>query len=119
MTELAKTPKPPYYAVIFTSIRTDVDQGYAQTADAMVELGSKQPGFLGIESTRGDDGLGITVSYWRTLDDIRKWKQVGDHLAAQAAGRGKWYRAYVTRVAKVEYDYEFRRAPLHVETRPG
>ncbi len=109
MSQLAKTPTPPYYAVIFTSLRMDGDDGYAQTAEAMAELGSRQPGFLGLESARGADGLGITVSYWSSLEAIRAWKQVGDHLAAQRGGREKWYRAYTTRVAKVEYDYSFER----------
>jgi len=61
---IAKTPEPPYYAVIFTSLRTEGDRGYGHMADRMVELASQQPGFLGVETTRGADGFGITVSYW-------------------------------------------------------
>jgi heme-degrading monooxygenase HmoA len=100
----AKTPKPPYYAVIFTSHRAD-DEGYAETSARMQELGQQQPGFLGIESVRGDDGVGITVSYWRDLESIRAWKANEEHLVAQARGKREWYSDYVTRVCKVEYDY--------------
>ncbi|MBL8839957.1 MAG: antibiotic biosynthesis monooxygenase [Planctomycetes bacterium] len=103
----AATPPPPYWAVIFTSLRTPGDDGYAQTAAAMVELGARQPGFLGIESARGDDGLGITVSYWESLEAIAAWKAVGDHLAAQRAGRSRWYRAFTTRIARVERETVF------------
>jgi heme-degrading monooxygenase HmoA len=104
---IATTPPPPYYAVIFTSVRTAGDHGYAQTADEMVRMGSQQPGFLGIESARGEDGLGITVSYWESLEAIRGWKRVADHVMAQRLGRERWYAAYTTRVARVEYDYDF------------
>ena len=103
---IASTPEPPYYAVIFTSVRTDVEEGYGQTAEHMMRLAAERPGFLGVESARSD-GLGITVSYWASLEAIRAWKQVGEHLAAQRAGREKWYRAYTTRVCKVEYDYSY------------
>jgi heme-degrading monooxygenase HmoA len=100
---IAKTPEPPYYAVIFTSIRTKVDEGYALTADRMVEMAAQQPGFLGVESARNE--IGITVSYWASLEDIRAWKQVGEHKTAQEAGRQRWYSAYKTRICKVERDY--------------
>ena len=102
---LAATPEPPYWAVIFTSLRTDVDEGYDAMAQAMVELAAKQPGFLGVESAR--DGLGITVSYWADLDSIAAWKADLKHQAAQAAGRERWYSAYKTRIARVERDYGF------------
>jgi len=108
MSEVATTPEPPYFAVIFTSIRAaDDDAGYAAMADAMVELGSKQPGFLGIESARGEDRLGITVSYWRSLEDIARWKNVAQHLVAQRLGREKWYRSFALRVARVESERTF------------
>lgn len=103
MTTLANTPAPPYYAVIFTSLRTGVEDGYDQTAGRMMELAAQQPGFLGVESVR--DGLGITVSYWNDLDSIRRWKANAEHLAAQKAGREKWYSSFKTRIAKVERDY--------------
>ena len=106
--ELAQTPEPPYIAVIFTNLRTESDdEGYGQTAEEMVALGSKQDGFLGIESTRDNNGYGITVSYWRNEDAIKKWKAVADHQTAQKAGRKKWYRAYITRIATVTRDYGF------------
>ena len=95
------------YAVIFTSLRTEGDHGYAQTSDAMVALASQQEGYLGVESARGADGLGITVSYWRDLESIRRWKAHADHLAAQRAGRERWYRAYRVRVCRVEREYGF------------
>lgn len=102
---IANTPKPPYYAVIFTSSRTDVDNGYGVMADRMVELGSQMKGFLGIESARNE--IGITVSYWETLEDIRNWKQNAEHQIAQQTGRKEWYKAYKTRICKVERDYGF------------
>jgi len=102
---IASTPPPPYYAVIFTSLRTDVEDGYEDMAVKMVELAMQQPGYLGHESAR--DGLGITVSYWRTLEDIRNWKQHSEHLIAQQTGRSKWYAAYKTRICLVERDYGF------------
>lgn len=105
MSEIARTPQPPYYAVIFTSERTDGDNGYAEMADEMVKLASVQPGFLGVESAR--EGLGITVSYWESLESIRQWKQNERHLVAQSQGRSDWYQAYKTRICKVERDYGF------------
>jgi heme-degrading monooxygenase HmoA len=106
---IAKTPPPPYYAVVFTSRRMEGDDGYGQTADEMVRLASAQPGFLGIESARDADGLGITVSYWRSEADIAHWKRNADHLTAQRSGRERWYRAYEVRVCKVERVYGFER----------
>jgi len=113
MSQLAKTPRPPYFVVIFTSLRDESpgtkDDGYAATADRMVELVQKQPGFLGFESARGADGLGTTISYWRSLEDVARWKNVAEHLAAQRLGREKWYRAFTLRVARVEDDWSFER----------
>jgi heme-degrading monooxygenase HmoA len=102
---IAKTPAPPYYAVIFTSLRTDVDEGYSHTADRMVDLAAGQPGFLGVESARS--GLGITVSYWESLEAIRDWKRNSEHLLAQQTGREQWYSAYHTRICRVERAYSF------------
>jgi len=107
MSGIAKTPEPPYYAVIFTSERTEGDDGYADMADEMVQLASAQPGFLGVESAR--EGVGITVSYWESLDAIKYWKQNERHLFAQRRGISDWYLRYKTRVCKVERDYEFER----------
>ncbi|MCF8253040.1 MAG: antibiotic biosynthesis monooxygenase [Bacteroidia bacterium] len=104
---IAATPEPPYYAVIFSSVRTKINDSYSETAQKMEELAKKQPGFLGIESAR--DGLGITVSYWRDLESIRNWKMQLDHEKAQEMGRDIWYQSYKTRIAKVERDYGFER----------
>jgi heme-degrading monooxygenase HmoA len=101
----AITPEPPYYAVIFTSTRTGVDEGYQEVAARMVELASRQPGFLGVESSRGADGLGITVSYWASLDAIAAWKAQGEHRIAQGNGHRKWYEHFETRIARVERAY--------------
>ena len=101
----ARTPEPPYYAVIFTSTRTAVDDGYGAMADRMVELASQQPGFLGVESTRGVDGLGITVSYWTSLEAIAAWKANAEHRIAQITGHQKWDEHYETRIARVERAY--------------
>ncbi|WP_421260311.1 antibiotic biosynthesis monooxygenase family protein [Aeromonas sp. 600774] len=100
---IANTPEPPYYAVIFTSLRTDKDAGYGAMAERMVELAQRQSGFLGMESAR--DGVGITVSYWRDLESIRNWKAELEHKEAQRLGREKWYSAFKTRIARVERDY--------------
>jgi len=89
VTLIANTPKPPYYAVIFTSQRTEGDKGYTQMADKMLDLAARQPGFLGIESARED--VGITVSYWSSLDSIKKWKANIEHQTAQKLGHKKWY----------------------------
>ncbi len=102
---LAVTPVPPYYAVIFTSTRTDIDEGYGAMADRMVELARGQPGFLGVESARGADGLGITVSYWSSLEAIAAWKAHGEHRVAQSSGHRKWYRQFATRIARVDRAY--------------
>lgn len=102
---IANTPAPPYYAVIFTSLRTAVEEGYKDTAMLMVELAHAQPGFLGVESAR--EGVGITVSYWASLEAIRNWKQQADHLIAQEMGKEKWYAHYKTRICLVERDYGF------------
>ncbi|MBL8644781.1 MAG: antibiotic biosynthesis monooxygenase [Rhodospirillaceae bacterium] len=104
---IAATPQPPYYAVIFTSLRTPGDDGYGAMADRMVEIAQTMPGFLGVESAR--EGLGITVCYWQTLESIAAWKAEAEHEAAQKLGREKWYAAYHTRIARVERDYGFER----------
>jgi heme-degrading monooxygenase HmoA len=109
---IANTPSPPYYAVIFTSLRTSVDQGYEQAAQRMVELARDQPGFLGVESARGEDGLGITVSYWSSEEAILAWKQHAEHSATRERGRSTWYETFHTRVCKVERAYAFERQPV-------
>jgi heme-degrading monooxygenase HmoA len=105
MSEFAKTPEPPYYAVIFTSTRTAVDDGYGAVADRMVALAAQQPGYLGVESVRGSDGLGITLSYWESLEAIAAWKAQGEHRAAQSKGHQQWYEHFEVRIARVEHAY--------------
>ncbi len=107
MDEIAKTPRPPYYAVVFTSQRTETDDGYADTAQKMLVLASQQNGFLGVESAREKNGLGITVSYWQDLEAIKAWKNQIDHRQAQRLGKEKWYKSYRIRIAKVEREYGF------------
>lgn len=103
---LTATFPTPYYAVIFTSLRADDDgHAYEQAAQRMVELAIEQPGFLGVESARGSDGLGITVSYWTDEAAIVAWKNHAEHREARQQGREGWYRGFTTRVAKVERDY--------------
>jgi heme-degrading monooxygenase HmoA len=101
---IANTPNPPYYAVIFTSLRSEKTDGYADMAERMTELAKEQDGFLGVESAREETG--ITVSYWRDLDSIRKWKMNAEHRVAQEKGRSDWYSHYKTRICLVERDYE-------------
>jgi len=103
--EFANTPEPPYYAVIFSSLRSDGDNGYGRMAERMIELASQQPGFLGVESARNADGFGITVSYWSTLEAISDWKANAEHLAAQDLGKRLWYSHFELRIAKIERAY--------------
>ena len=105
MSDYAATPEPPYYAVIFTSTRTEGDWGYGETAALLEELAREVPGFLGMESARGADGFGITVCYWATEAAIEEWKCHIDHQAAQARGRREWYSHYQIRVAEVTRSY--------------
>jgi heme-degrading monooxygenase HmoA len=102
---IADTPKPPYYAVIFTSEVNDALDGYEDMGQRMVELAEEQEGYLGIESARQE--IGITVSYWKDLDSIRKWKMNAEHRIAQEKGKTQWYRNYKTRICLVERDYQF------------
>ena len=95
----------PYYAVIFTSLRTEGDNGYEAMAEEMEQLAQQQPGYLGIESARNE--LGITISYWASLEAIKNWKANLDHLQAQKKGRTTWYSQYKVRICKVEREYEF------------
>jgi heme-degrading monooxygenase HmoA len=100
---IARTPEPPYTAVIFTSLRTPGDHGYARMSERMVELAAQQPGFLGVESAR--DGVGITVSYWSDDDAAAAWKRVHEHVVAQERGKSVWYEDYEVRVATVTRAY--------------
>ena len=102
---IANTPQSPYYAVIFTSLKSENDDGYNEMAVKMEVLAKQQSGFLGIESAREE--LGITVSYWESLEAIQKWKANLDHIEAQQKGKTDWYKHYRVRIAKVERDYGF------------
>lgn len=102
---IAKTPQPPYYAVIFTSIKANNDLEYGVMSDKMVALAKLQKGFLGIESVRNN--LGITVSYWDSLEAIKNWKINAEHTEARNKGREIWYKHFKVRISKVERDYEF------------
>ena len=105
-----KAPPAPYYAVIFSSTLADDAEGYGAMAARMVELARAQEGFIDVESaSRTSEGFGITVSYWRDLESIRKWKNVSEHAAAQRMGRDAFYRSYRLRVARIERDYGFDR----------
>ena len=106
---MSTTHKAPYYAVIFSSTLANAE-GYSTMADRMVELAKAQDGFLGVESaSRTSEGFGITVSYWRDLESIKKWKAQSEHAAAQKMGRDAFYRSYRLRVARVEREYGFER----------
>jgi len=117
MSQLAVTPTPPYYVVIFTSVRTEGDWGYGETAARLEELAREVTGYLGIESARDADGFGITVSYWSSEEAIAEWKAHVDHQAAQARGRREWYSHYQIRVARVERAYSGPERKVSV-TRP-
>lgn len=102
---IAATPEPPYLAVIFSSQRTDGDQGYVAMAERMVELAWEQPGFLGVESARDAEGFGITVSYWEDEAAVAAWKAQADHAVAQRLGWDRWYADFQLRVCRVERQY--------------
>jgi len=104
MQAIAKTPAPPYYAVIFSSVRTDEDNGYYEAANRMVELAASQPGFLGFESVRQE--IGISVSYWASLEAIQAWKENAEHREAQQRAKD-WYGSFRVRVCRVEKEYGF------------
>jgi heme-degrading monooxygenase HmoA len=107
---IVKTLKPPYYAVIFSTIVEDSIEGYIETADRMESLARKQKGFLGVESARSE--VGITVSYWQTEEDIIAWKNNVEHTEARDLGREKWYKQYQLRICKVEREYGFKKFSL-------
>ncbi|MET7732072.1 antibiotic biosynthesis monooxygenase [Streptomyces sp. NPDC005402] len=105
----ASLPDPPYYAVVFTAVRTDGDNGYAETDERLFALAADQPGFLGVDAARGANGLGITVSYWRDEASIAAWRNHAEHTLARAYGREHWYASFSLHVAKVERAYGFTR----------
>ena len=105
LTSFANLPSPPYFSVIFSSRRTAGDNGYATTADRMLELAAQQRGFLGAESARSNDGFGITVSYWESMEATTSWRTDAEHRLAQGRGKTLWYEHYEVRIAKVERAY--------------
>lgn len=105
----ATTPKPPYWAVIFTNQRNDIDAGYADMGERMMALAPEQAGFLGVDSVRGLDGFGITVSYWQSQEAIAAWKANAEHQLAQREGFARWYSGFELRVARVERAHGWRR----------
>ena len=107
--DLAKTPQPPYYAVIFASVRTaQGTEDYARAAERMAQLASVQPGYLGVDSLRDANGVGITVSYWSSEEAIAAWRRNAEHTITREQGRKQWYQEYELRVAKVERAYGFK-----------
>ena len=99
--------KPPYYAVIFTTTLSEDTEGYYEMAEKMDNLAKEQEGYLGVESTRSE--VGITVSYWESLDAIVKWKNNIAHTEARNIGRERWYKKYQLRICKVEREYGFEK----------
>jgi heme-degrading monooxygenase HmoA len=103
------TPQPPYYAVIFSSLRKPgIEDDYGDASARMLELASAMPGFLGIESARNSEGFGITVSYWESEEAIKNWREHAEHLPVQRMGREKFYEWYESRVGKIERAVSFR-----------
>ncbi|MFF0200965.1 antibiotic biosynthesis monooxygenase family protein [Streptomyces sp. NPDC005017] len=103
--------EPPYYAVIFTSVRTPGDDGYTETAERMGQLVREIPGFLGEDAARTEGGLGITVAYFRDLAGIERWRADAEHRAAKERGRANWYERYTLHIARVEHSRAFERTP--------
>ncbi|MFD8213697.1 antibiotic biosynthesis monooxygenase family protein [Streptomyces sp. NPDC059697] len=103
--------EPPYYAAVFTSVRTEDDRGYGETNERMEELVKDIPGYLGMDYARTPGGLAITVGYFRDADAIREWSGHAEHRAAQRRGRAEWYERYTLHIAKVERSHEFERTP--------
>lgn len=95
----------PYYAVIFTSTLRENTVGYSEMADRMEFLARQQPGYLGIDHARSEQG--ITISYWKDLAAIQAWKEHPEHLEAQEKGKSHWYEKYALRICKVEREYFF------------
>jgi heme-degrading monooxygenase HmoA len=97
-------------AVIFVAQRTgDDDDAYNAAAVQMAALAALQPGYIGIDSVRGSDGLGITVSYWRDDDAAKAWRDNPQHTAIRDAGRSRWYSQYSLHVAEVTRSYDWQK----------
>jgi heme-degrading monooxygenase HmoA len=108
--DFAQTPEPPYYVAVITVQRSEIEDGYFEMADAMYAAAARQEGFLGMEWVSDEAArTGITASYWRDTESIRRWRLEADHLVAQALGKDRWYDAYKVRIARVERDYSWFR----------
>ncbi len=94
-------------AVIFMSRLRDPAPGYAETAERMVELASSMPGFIGIRSMRDADGSGITISWWRSEEDIAHWREHPEHLEAQRRGQEEWYESWHIEICHVKKAQSF------------
>ena len=112
---IAPTPKPPYYVAVFSSVRTETDEGYYQMNDALLMELSKLSGYLGHESAR-ENGCGITVSYWSDLQSLKNWRDLPLHKTAQDLGREKWYHNYKVRIGLIEHDYGFEKQSGNANT---
>ena len=102
--------EPPYYAVVFTTVRTQDQSGYRETNARMEELVRDVPGYLGMDHAQNPGGLGITVAYFRDAEALTQWRTNAEHQAAQQRGRAHWYQSYTIHVAKVERSHTFKRA---------
>jgi heme-degrading monooxygenase HmoA len=96
---------PPYFAAIFSSKRSKIDDGYQKMSEYMGELSKSQKGFLGLETVRNEDGFGITISYWESEEDIIAWKNNATHLKAQMRGKNEWYENFEVKIAQVNRAY--------------
>lgn len=101
--------EPPYYAVVFTTVRTQEQSGYSETNARMEELVREVPGYLGMDHAQNPGGLGITVAYFRDADALTQWRTNAEHQAAQQRGRAHWYQSYTIHIAKVERSHTFKR----------
>lgn len=105
----AETPKPPYYTVVFTSIRTEVEEGYTELNDSLWKDAQKLDGFIGAESQRGEDRFGITVLYFKDMETIHQWSKYQKHIRAKEMGKEKWYEGWRVRIGKIEREYGWDR----------
>lgn len=102
---LIETPVPPYYTVIFSSIRTEVEEGYTELNDELWLDAQKLDGFIGADSVRKDDGEGITTLYFKDMETIHQWAKYQKHIRAKELGKEKWYKDYKVRIGKIEREY--------------
>jgi len=106
---IANTPQPPYIAAIFTSIRTDVEEGYEQMNELTITELDSIEGYLGYKAFRDENGFGVNVSYWKDMEALKNWRDNTLHQKAQELGKEKWYTNYKLRICTVERDYEFEK----------